>query len=65
MLIAQTELEFWQHAARERAAEIARLQAALAHVYALLHASLGLHVRHGAARDVEEAMALIMDEVEA
>jgi hypothetical protein len=64
MHIAQTELEFWQFTARERAAEIARLQATLAHVYALLNASLGMHVRHGAARDVEEAMVLIMDEVQ-
>ena len=60
----ETQLDFWNRKAKERAKEIARLQAQLARVYALLSAALVFAVRHGIAADVEEAMAMAEEEVD-
>ena len=60
----ETQLDFWNRKAKERAKEVARLQAQLARVYALLHSSLIIHVRHGVGADIEEAMSMVEEEAE-
>ena len=59
----ETQLDFWNRKAKERALDVAKLQTQLAHVYALLTAALAIAVRHGIAADVEEALSMAEEEV--